>query len=63
MLNHELANNLYGISTRDLKQAVRRNLDRFPSDFMFNITSESSRKKIDFQSVTKPKGRGMRKLP
>jgi hypothetical protein len=37
MLDHELAD-LYGVSTKALKQAVRRNLDRFPSDFMFELT-------------------------
>ena len=39
MLDHELAE-LYGVSTKALKQAVRRNLDRFPSDFMFELTKE-----------------------
>ena len=34
MLDYDLAV-LYGIETRALKQAVRRNRDRFPSDFMF----------------------------
>jgi hypothetical protein len=29
---------LYGVETRALKQAVRRNSDRFPSDFMFELT-------------------------
>jgi hypothetical protein len=29
---------LYGIETRSLKQAVRRNIDRFPRDFMFELT-------------------------
>ena len=31
---------LYGIETRSLKQAMKRNLDRFPKDFMFTITKE-----------------------
>ena len=31
---------LYQVETRFLKQAVRRNLDRFPEDFMFELTSE-----------------------
>src|SRR6266550_1266375 len=31
---------LYGIETRALKQAVRRNRDRFPSDFMFELSRE-----------------------
>ena len=29
---------LYGIETRALKQAVRRNIDRFPDDFMYELT-------------------------
>ncbi len=29
---------LYQVETRTLKQAVRRNIERFPSDFMFEIT-------------------------
>ena len=31
---------LYGVETRVLMQAVKRNLDRFPHDFMFNLTRE-----------------------
>jgi hypothetical protein len=31
---------LYGVETRALKQAVRRNLGRFPADFMFELTDE-----------------------
>jgi hypothetical protein len=31
---------LYGIETRSLKQAVRRNLDRFPKDFMFGLNED-----------------------
>jgi hypothetical protein len=31
---------LYGVETRALKQAVRRNMDRFPADFMFELTEE-----------------------
>lgn len=31
---------LYGIETRILKQAVRRNRDRFPEDFMFELSVE-----------------------
>ena len=39
MLDRDLAE-LYGVQTRVLKQAVRRNIDRFPSDFMFELTNE-----------------------
>jgi hypothetical protein len=39
MLDTDLAK-LYDVETRVLKQAVRRNLDRFPKDFMFILTEE-----------------------
>ena len=39
MLDVDLAT-LYGVETRILKQAVKRNKERFPSDFMFDITRE-----------------------
>jgi hypothetical protein len=39
MLDRDLAE-LYGVETRVLNQSVRRNLDRSPSDFMFELTSE-----------------------
>ena len=31
---------LYGVATKVLNQAVKRNIDRFPSDFMFQLTEE-----------------------
>jgi hypothetical protein len=37
MLDRELAG-LYDVETRVLKQAVRRNISRFPDDFMFELT-------------------------
>lgn len=43
MLDRDLAE-LYGVETRVLKQAIKRNMDRFPSDFMFEATNED----IDF---------------
>lgn len=39
MLDEDLAQ-LYQIETKRLKEAVRRNIDRFPADFMFELTSE-----------------------
>src|SRR5690606_15842866 len=39
MLDRDLAN-LYGVETRALKQAVRRNIDRFPEDFMFEMSDK-----------------------
>jgi len=37
MLDFDLAE-LYAVENRSLKQAVKRNLDRFPSDFMFQLS-------------------------
>jgi len=37
MLDRDLAE-LYGVETKVLKQAVKRNIDRFPADFMFEMT-------------------------
>ena len=48
ILDRDLAA-LYGVETRVLNQAVRRNMDRFPEDFMFQLTkeeAESSRSQI-----------------
>ena len=39
MLDHDLAE-MYGVETRVLKQSVRRNIDRFPDDFMFELTKK-----------------------
>ncbi|MGB2651007.1 MAG: ORF6N domain-containing protein, partial [Candidatus Omnitrophota bacterium] len=39
MLDRELAV-LYGVETKYLKRQVRRNLDRFPPDFMFKLSQE-----------------------
>lgn len=38
LLDSDLAS-LYGVTTKALNQAVKRNLDRFPEDFMFQLTS------------------------
>ena len=42
MLDADLAE-LYRVETKALNQAVRRNLDRFPDDFMFQLTWEEAR--------------------
>ena len=39
MLDYDLAS-IYGVETRSLNQAVKRNLERFPQDFMFRLTEE-----------------------
>jgi len=47
---------LYDVSTGALNQAVRRNLGRFPADFMFRLTSAES-ENLKSQSVTSSWGR------
>lgn len=39
MLDRDLAE-MYGVQTKVLNQAVKRNIERFPSDVMFQISSE-----------------------
>ncbi|MDH6311280.1 hypothetical protein M2137_000030 [Parabacteroides sp. PFB2-10] len=41
MLDFDLAE-MYGTETRILKQAVRRNIDRFPDDFLFRLSSDEA---------------------
>ena len=50
MLDRDLAE-LYGVQTRVLKQAVRRNIERFPDDFMFELSMEET-KALRSQNVT-----------
>jgi hypothetical protein len=50
MLDRDLAE-LYGVQTKVLKQAVRRNIDRFPLDFMFEI-SKNEMENLRSQIVT-----------
>ena len=42
MLDSDLAE-IYGVETKVLNQAVKRNLQRFPEDFMFQLTSEETK--------------------
>src|SRR5437879_7179567 len=55
MLDFDLAE-LYGVETRALKQAVRRNLDRFPADFMFKL-SAAEIKNLVSQTVIPTRGK------
>src|ERR1700719_4884174 len=55
MLDFDLAE-LYGVETRALKQAVRRNLDRFPADFMFEV-SAAEIKNLVSQTVIPTRGK------
>lgn len=73
MLDKDLAS-MYGVLTKALNQAVRRNLERFPSDFMFQLSQEEAQewlsKSMAFnnsssrsQSVTLKKGHNIKYLP
>lgn len=42
LLDRDLAE-LYNVETKQLKRAVRRNIKRFPLDFMFQLTKEDSK--------------------
>ena len=59
MLDRDLAG-LYGVETKALNQAVRRNLGRFPADFMFQLTPEES-ERLRSQSATSNPSRGGRR--
>jgi hypothetical protein len=56
MIDSDLAD-LYGVQTRVLNQAVKRNLRRFPKDFMFQLSSEEYGV-LRSQFVTLKRGRG-----
>ena len=57
MLDRDLAA-LYGVTTFNLNKAVKRNTDRFPEDFMFQLTAEEAGT-LRFQ-IGMSKGKGAR---
>jgi hypothetical protein len=59
ILDDDLAR-LYGVSVKSLNQAVRRNRERFPPDFMFRLTTPEIRS-LRSQIVTSKIGRGGRR--
>ena len=60
MLDADLAE-LYGVETRVLVQVVKRNVNRFPKDFMFQLSDEET-KLLRSQIVISNRGRGGRRL-
>ena len=64
MLDRDLAE-LYGVETRVLNQAVSRNGDRFPEDFMFQLTMEEGKAVLlsRSQSVILKRGQNMKYRP
>ena len=61
ILDRDLAE-LYGVTTGNLNKAVKRNLDRFPKDFMFQLAQEEY-KSLRFQFGILEKGRHAKYLP
>jgi phage regulator Rha-like protein len=70
MLDRDLAI-LYGVPTKVLNQAVKRNKDRFPEDFMFQLTEQEGKKwwtemmdaRLRSQNVTLKRGQHMKYWP
>ncbi len=61
MLDSDLAK-LFGVTTGNLNKAVKRNLDRFPEDFMFQL-SKKEHDSLRFQIGSSKKRGGIRYLP
>ena len=61
MLDKDLAE-LYGTETKKLKQQVNRNLNRFPSHYMFELTKEEN-ELLRSQNATLKKGEHSKYLP
>jgi hypothetical protein len=62
MLDRDLAE-LYQVETRILNQAVRRNIDRFPEDFMFQLTEREFEIWKSQIVISKSEKMGLRKRP
>lgn len=63
MIDRDLAL-LYGVQTKVLKQAVKRNVERFPPDFMFKMTSEEFTDwRSQFVTSNSPEKMGLRYQP
>lgn len=60
ILDHDLAD-LYGVDVKRLNEQVKRNLDRFPADFMFQLTNQEF-KDLKLQTGT-PSQWGGRRIP
>ncbi|HEY5404827.1 MAG TPA: ORF6N domain-containing protein, partial [Pyrinomonadaceae bacterium] len=71
ILDRDLAR-LYGVSTKALNQAVKRNVDRFPDDFMFQLTMDEAsaelvpmteRLRSQIVTLKKPRGKHLKYRP
>ena len=62
MLDKDLAD-LYGVETRVLNQAVKRNIKRFPDDFMFRLSRAEAEELSRSQIVILKRGQNIKYLP
>src|SRR6266550_1473248 len=64
MLDSDLAR-IYGVPTKAFNQAVKRNVDKFPADFMFRLTAREARElqRSRSQIVTLKRGQNIKYLP
>ncbi|MHC4455108.1 MAG: ORF6N domain-containing protein, partial [Planctomycetota bacterium] len=62
MLDSDLAM-LYGVETKQLTRQVRRNIDRFPNDFMFQLSRDEYNELLRCQFGTLKRGQYSKYLP
>ncbi|MDQ6845635.1 MAG: ORF6N domain-containing protein, partial [Bacteroidota bacterium] len=62
MLDSDLSE-MYGVETKALKQAVKRNIERFPEDFMFELNPEEVENLSRSQFVTLKRGQNIKYPP
>jgi hypothetical protein len=62
MMDADLAE-MYGVETKALKQAVKRNMDKFPDDFMFELTAKEAEDFSRSHFVTLKRGYNIKYLP
>ena len=63
MIDRDLAM-LYGVETKVLNQAVKRNIERFPTDFMFQLTQdEAACSRSQFVTLNNSRGHNIKYLP
>ncbi len=62
MLDSDLAT-LYGVETRIINRNIKRNIERFPEDFMFQLTKNEYQSLISQIGISKTGRGGRQKLP
>lgn len=62
MMDSDLAE-MYGVQTKRLKEQVKRNIDRFPEDFMFELTAQEAEELSRSQYATLKRGYNIKYLP